>query len=320
MGKEDGMTLTFDENRRKHRRHDVHINVELQDESQLKSLYATDLSRGGLFLATRSEMKVGQKLDLVLEHPLTEENFAIESEVVNVRHDDAGAVKGYGLSFLSFDEERREALLLFVEGVVELEPELDDLELIEDVEEVEPPKPPPPPPPPPAAKKPERAAELVERGRKLAGEGNLTAAAHVLSRATSLEPTNEKIWAFLREVEGQLEAQRQQPAEEDVEIDVDLSEVEASPPESTERRKSKLLFESAREVFDPNDVEDAVYYLEKAIAADETFLPSYFALVMIMMENTGDLAEAARLCRRVLELAPKNKKARSLLETIESKQ
>jgi len=75
----------LEENRRAHRRHGVLINVRVKDEEKLRDLYATDLSDGGLFVATRSAMPVGQKLDVVLVHPLTEKTLQIECEVANAR-------------------------------------------------------------------------------------------------------------------------------------------------------------------------------------------------------------------------------------------
>lgn len=313
------------ENRREHRRHGVLINVRVQDETRLKKLHATDLSKGGMFLATRSEMEVGQSLAVALVHPLTEATFEIECAIANARKGEDGAVVGYGLRFVTFDERVREELSLFVEGVVELEAE-EDLEIIEDDAK--------PPPLPPDAK--ERARGLVAQGKQLAREGNLVGAAHVLSRATALAPADEEAWEALGKVEGRLSKspRRSAPPEEDLAVDIEVGEfdepdVEWGTPEvvldepaafePADRRKAKLLFEAALDCHATGDIDDAIGYLERSLGSDPAFVPSYWALAKIVASAKGDTERGVFLCTRALELEPKNEMVLAVLDTIRSR-
>lgn len=301
---ESGLTFTFARNRREHRRHDVLINVQLRDEERLQSLYATDLSKGGLFLATRSNMVIGEAAGVKLIHPLTEETFEIECIVSNERQDRSGAVKGYGLRFAVFNEKVLEELSQFVEGVIEFDLG-DEMTLIE-TEDVK-----PPPLPPDATGEEERAQVLLRQGRHLAGKGNLVGAVHVLSRATALTPTDETLWEALDETEG-LFLEETAEAES---LDLDLSELE----ETADRRKCKLLFESARDRHCSGDTKEAVSYLEKALKIDPSFLPAYCALAKMLAEGDGDLERSVSLCKKALEYEPDYEQAIALLALFESK-
>lgn len=326
---------SFDDDRREHRRHGVLINVRLRDEQRLRELYATDLSNGGIFVATRSELPLGQRLEVALVHPLTDATLTIECEVANVRRDEDGAVRGCGLRFTAFDETIREELSLFVEGVIELEPD-EDLEIVEEPEGAR-----PPPLPTDATDRKVRAHGLFLQGKLLVREGNLVGAAHVLARATESDPDNEQLWEALREVEARIRAEgagrRPVTPEPEESVDVDLDglsdddveepEVEWEEPvlyleepaalETEDRRKATMLFDAARDCYGTGEVDDAVAYLKKSIGADATFVPAYCALATIVADEQGDLERAVFLCNKALEIDPSNAKARATLARIE---
>lgn len=307
------MSRTFEKNRREHKREDVLIKVHLGDEKDARAVYATDLSKGGLFVATKSKLGVGQALDVTLVHPLTHATLKMACKVANERTDGQGRLRGYGLKFTAFSKGVQAELELFVEGVVALDPD-EEIELVEVSDKA----PPPAPPPAPAkALKRSKTQKLIRQAKELLDEGNLVGAVHVLSRATAIDPKDEAVWAALREIEGRIKLK--DAAEDELAIEVDLSELEEpAPVEKTDQRKCKLLYEAARDCYSTKEVDAAIDYLHGALEANPSFVPARCALAQILLEEKDDRAGAVDQCKKVLKAEPKNDRALALLEIASS--
>ena len=317
---------SMSDERRIDERHVVLIKVALRDEQRLRHLYATNLSKGGLFLATKSSLPLGQEVLLRLVHPISGADYEVAAEVVNVRRDPDGDVKGCGLRFKTFDDDVKEDLFLFVEGVVDLDDELeeDDEEEVEiDVEET------------PTAQ--QKALALLQKSLALEAEGNLVGAAHLLARATSIAPTEDSLWTNLRRIESQLEAStepRERTALDEasgkttVPVDVSATEPprdsgvveldETDAHEPADRRKARLMFEAARDCYRTQDVQDAINYLERALGSDPTYAPPYYALAGMLAEEGGDIERCIFLCRKAVELDPDNEVYEEALQSLEA--
>lgn len=328
--------------RRQDERHVVLVKVALRDEERLRNLYATNLSQGGLFLATKTALPIGQEIRLQLVHPLNQASFEVSAEVVNIRKGEDGAVQGCGLKFSTFDEDIKEQLFLFVEGVVDLDDEEDDdgIEIEIDSEE--------PIPHAPSRATPEKtqAYALLLKSLVLEKEGNLIGAAHLLARATSIDPAEDALWTALRRVEAKLETkaasysaeatideeevtsdketlpvteesiEEPEPTEQPRESVFELNELDALEP--ADRRKSRLLFEAARDCYRTQDVDDAVNYLEHSIGADPTYAPPYYALAGMLAEDRGDVKRSLFLCAKAVELDPDNEVYQEALASLEA--
>ncbi len=336
--------------RRKHERHCVLIKVALRDEQRFRHLYATNLSRGGLFLSTKNSLPVGQEVIVRLIHPLTGAAFEVKAQVANIRRAQDESVRGCGLKFTAFDETIQRQLFRFVKGVLEPEPDPEPEhpeakgEPVEDITS----------PPDDASSNTLRAHAMLLRGLALAREGNLIGAAHLLARATSLDPTEETLWSTLRDVEGQLEAAaKAQEAKEDDQgeprptvpvetssslpeedvvlsltddmvIDQDKGEpevLELEEPavlEPTDRRKAKLLYEAAKDCYGTGEIDDAINYLEKSLGSDPSFAPTYYALAGILAEERDELERGLFLCRKAVDLDPDNQEYHEALQSLET--
>lgn len=335
--KNSSMPSMSDE-RRKDERHVVLVKVAVRDEQRLRTLYATNLSQGGLFLATRTALPLGQEVRLRLVHPLTQATFEVSAEVANVRRSEEGGVQGCGLKFSTFDEDFKEDLFLFVEGVVDIEEDEEEIEFDVDMESDE------PIPEAPSEATPEKAQAyaLLLKSLVLENEGNIVGAAHLLARATSIDPTEDALWTALKRVEAKLEneaaslAAPETGATEEFESEKETLPVsdeplqassqeresvleldETSALEPADRRKSRLLFEAARDCYRTQDVDDAINYLEHSIGADPTYAPPHYALAGMLAEERNDVKRSLFLCRKALELDPDNEVYQEALASLE---
>jgi uncharacterized protein (TIGR02266 family) len=300
--------------RRAHKRHDVLVRVAIRDAERLRSMFATDLSRGGIFLATRHAFPIGRALAVKLVHPVTEAELEVDAEVVNVRRNADGSVRGCGLRFTSFDEAIQKRIARFVEGVVappdEARPAAAAPSLGAALPEL----------PPDAPEEKARARALMRRGLVLATEGNAIGAAHLLARATSLDPGEEHLWDLLHRIEPQVvAATRALAADEGADEQEAVSAGDGGEPsvlEPAARRKARLLFEAARSCYDLKDVDGTVAFLQRTIVADPTHAAAYYALAGVFTEERHAPDKGVELCRKAVELDPGNAEYRETLDAL----
>lgn len=303
------------EERRAHGRHLVKLRVAVKDAGTLRELHATDLSKGGIFVASRRALPIGERVSVKLVHPVTAEVFEIDAVVANVRCTRGGDVQGCGLRFEPFDDEARADLLAFVEGVVEPEaasepPNPEAEELADDLPEA---------PASDASAEALRAHALMLRGLTLSRTGNLVGAAHLLVRAVSLAPEEEGLWKVLRQLEARLEAAAEGRGGRPV------SRVPGEADGATRKRasahpgarKARLLFDEARSRYQEGDFAGATERLEAALEADPDHAPALYALAGLLAERGDDLGRALELCRRAALLDPDNADYRDALRSLE---
>jgi|GEM_PF-1152140 len=89
--------------------------IRMADISQMREFYTRDISLGGLFLKTNMERKVGDKVNLVIVHPWSAEEFELPSEVKRIEIDVSGEQNGLGLQFAGMSDLLRDSLLVFIE-------------------------------------------------------------------------------------------------------------------------------------------------------------------------------------------------------------
>ncbi len=313
--------------RRAHKRHLVKLRVAVRDEGKLRELHATDLSRGGLFVATPRALPVGERVGVKLVHPLSGEVFEIDAVVANVRCARGGEVQGCGLRFELFDDEARGALSRFVAGV--LDPDVDEADA--EAPTGEPPESPEgedarEAPPSAATTEALRAHALMLRGLALSRQGNLVGAAHLLVRAVSLAPEEEALWKVLRQLEARLEAAAaereggapRRPSGPDASAGGDRPDGSPARPSSHPgARKARLLFDEARRLYQAGDFDGAAESLERAIEADPDHGPALYALAGLLAEHGDELPRALDLCRRAVALDPENVDYRDALRSLE---
>jgi type IV pilus assembly protein PilZ len=88
--------------------------------------WATNISRGGMFINTRKPLAVGTDVKILLQLPGTKFPFHLEGRVTRVTEYDnhANMVPGMGVEFISVDEAKQRELDAFVDR---LRRELDEV-------------------------------------------------------------------------------------------------------------------------------------------------------------------------------------------------
>lgn len=81
--------------------------------------WAVNISRGGLFINTRSPLAVGSVVKLIVSLPGRQFPFDLSGRVVRVQPYEAGSgqMPGMGVEFIDIDDERRAMLERFVEAL-----------------------------------------------------------------------------------------------------------------------------------------------------------------------------------------------------------
>ena len=77
--------------------------------------WAVNISRGGLFVNTRSPLSVGTAVKLLISLPDGSAPFDLQGRVSWAQAPDAGVVPGMGIEFLELDEAKRDRIESFVE-------------------------------------------------------------------------------------------------------------------------------------------------------------------------------------------------------------
>ena len=83
--------------------------------------WATNISRGGIFINTRNPMPVGTTVRLIISLPDTAVPFELHGKVMRVNEFDnpSNQVPGMGIEFLDVDDEKRARIERFVDRLRE---------------------------------------------------------------------------------------------------------------------------------------------------------------------------------------------------------
>ena len=102
---------------RKGRRHPISLKVTYRSFDRFFTEYTANISRGGMFIHTKTPHEVGSTINLLLYVSGLDEPIRITGEVV---HRDYFSQKkedtGIGVKFISIDERSRKILLDFVKS------------------------------------------------------------------------------------------------------------------------------------------------------------------------------------------------------------
>jgi uncharacterized protein (TIGR02266 family) len=104
------------ENKRKAIRLHHEIPVAYRTVGSFLTDWATNISRGGLFINTRKPLPVGTDVKILVQLPGTSFPYELEGRVTRVTEFDnhANMVPGMGVEFTSVDEARRREIDAFV--------------------------------------------------------------------------------------------------------------------------------------------------------------------------------------------------------------
>lgn len=108
--------LPVGDNRRRHSRYAVELEVSLSSDHNFYAGFAENLSEGGVFVATHSLKAVGSKIDLSLHLPGSESPVQVHGEVRWVREYREGSdvPPGIGIRFLELGPEAVQAIGAFL--------------------------------------------------------------------------------------------------------------------------------------------------------------------------------------------------------------
>ncbi len=95
--------MTQDQGRRQHPRYPVNLTVDFTTREAFVGNHVSNLSRGGLFIATDSPLPVHSELDLELTLPQRDERIRARGRVIwnyDIRRGTSRVVPGMGIKFL----------------------------------------------------------------------------------------------------------------------------------------------------------------------------------------------------------------------------
>ena len=106
-----------DGERRRSERRQASFIVRFRDTARMEQFITENLSEGGMFLRTPVLKAVGDRIQVVVVHPVTNHDFELDAEVVHVNAASSDTEqKGMGLKFLPLDEEEKGKLERFTAG------------------------------------------------------------------------------------------------------------------------------------------------------------------------------------------------------------
>jgi hypothetical protein len=162
------------------------VMMRFPDRDQLRGFVANEVERGGMFLKTPLVKEVGEKVDVLLVHPETEEEFRLDGTVVRRLITGPVDARGLGIFFRALTPEQNAQLAEFVESgieVVELGAPVTQRQI--ELEAA-------------VAREPDSAEALEQLGTYLLDEeGDLGGALTALTRALVLGPSQVSIHASL---------------------------------------------------------------------------------------------------------------------------
>ncbi len=105
------------QNKRRATRLHHEIPVAYRSVGSFLTDWATNISRGGLFINTRKPLPVGTSVKILVQLPGASFPFQLEGRVTRVTAYDnnANMVPGMGVEFIDVDEARRREIEAFVE-------------------------------------------------------------------------------------------------------------------------------------------------------------------------------------------------------------
>lgn len=158
----------------------------LPDADAVRGFIESELGRGGMFLATTLVKEVGEKIDVVLVHPDTDEEFHLDGTVVRRVSSGPHEQRGLGIFFRALTPDLYAKLLAFADSgieVVELGKPLSERQV--ELETA-------------VAREPDSAEALEALGSFLLDEeGDLGGSLTALTRALVLGPSQVSIHASL---------------------------------------------------------------------------------------------------------------------------
>ncbi len=162
------------------------LMLRLPDQAGVEAFIENEIERGGMFLKTLLMKEVGQKVEVVLVHPDTDEEFHLPGTVVRRVMTGPAESRGLGIFFRALPPEAHERLRAFAESGVEvvelgtpITPRQVELEAA-------------------VAREPDSAEALEALGSYLLDEeGDLGGALTALTRALVLGPSQVSIHASL---------------------------------------------------------------------------------------------------------------------------
>lgn len=94
--------------RRQYERYRAVLSIELHDMSSLFEMYTRDISAGGAFIQTDKPLKKGSLVRLSVVHPITNEKYELDGEVVRTE------TNGAGIKFFGMDTNTRKMFMRFI--------------------------------------------------------------------------------------------------------------------------------------------------------------------------------------------------------------
>ena len=108
------------DNRRKDERFNASLRVTYQSFKRFMIDYTANVSRGGMFIKTKSPYEPGMQIGLALQVPGLESPVRIVGRVVHRKFDASGSEDpGIGIEFTDIDEKSREMLIARVKQLKE---------------------------------------------------------------------------------------------------------------------------------------------------------------------------------------------------------
>ena len=94
--------------RRQYERYRAMLSIELHDMSSLFEMYTRDISAGGAFIQTDKQLKNGSLVRLSVVHPITNQKYELDGEVVRAEKD------GADIKFFGMDPKTRKGFMRFI--------------------------------------------------------------------------------------------------------------------------------------------------------------------------------------------------------------
>ena len=102
---------------RRHERADATLEVEYTLVRRISVNSTTDLSAGGMFVATEMPNPIGTELEFNFEIPGYDRSIQVRGEVVRIVWTGKGVKSGMGIRFTRIHPDDRSAIRLFVEEI-----------------------------------------------------------------------------------------------------------------------------------------------------------------------------------------------------------
>lgn len=108
--------LPLADNRRRHARYAVELDVSVSSEHNFYAGFAENLSEGGVFVATHSLKPAGSIIELAINLPESTAPIHVRGEVRWIReyHEGSGLPPGMGIRFIDLGSEAAHAINAFL--------------------------------------------------------------------------------------------------------------------------------------------------------------------------------------------------------------